>query len=364
MNKKIMNLWKRTAALVLAFALVLVGVCLNGTMVRAESLSSKVNASAYSLPSAVNYTPDSTWNGEITEAYYDRIFAGFYTDETLEEAVSDDWFGSDSIGYVKWLQADVLSVACQVNADLTAESDTAAIRFITTIDALTYSSISFDLTIGVMTISVETSFVFTVVQAYDVADLDAVSIDPSVIADDSVYFAAYTLYNIPQSAFETGIKVTPYLTTLDGTVVAGITRYVHVEDSYNNYVNVGIRLLGTDELAAGLVTLYYDSDVVSFVGVNGELEADMFEELTFLDDGEGTIKILGNVEDITEGVFGGLLASLRFAVIGGTIDDSTFVLEADMGSETDFGSAFCNIYEELTRPEIIRAVCSYYGGDF
>ena len=57
----------------------------------------------------------------------------------------------------------------------------------------------------------------------EVRNANGKKISPTVFSEDSHYMEAYTLNNIPKSAYGKTFTVTPYYTTQDGTIVDGAT---------------------------------------------------------------------------------------------------------------------------------------------
>ena len=91
------------------------------------------------------------------------------------------------------------------------------IRFITSVDSLKYRNVGFKITFNGKTIDKQMTKVYTALNA------GGKKISPKVFSEDSNYMEAYALNNIPQSAFGKEFTVTPYYTTLDGTIVEGAT---------------------------------------------------------------------------------------------------------------------------------------------
>ena len=142
-----------------------------------------------------------------------RIFAGWFIDETCTTAYTED------IGkaYAKFIDENILTVKAQISSGTTANSASTSIRFITSVDSLKYQNVGFKITFNGKTIDKKMTKVYTALNA------NGKKISPKVFSEDSNYMEAYTLNNIPQSAFGKEFTVTPYYTTQDGTIVEGAT---------------------------------------------------------------------------------------------------------------------------------------------
>ena len=142
-----------------------------------------------------------------------KIFAGWFTDETCTTAYTED----TGKAYAKFIDENILTVKAQISSGTTANSEKTSIRFITSVDSLKYQNVGFKITCNGKTIDKQMTKVYTALNA------GGKKIKPTVFSEDSNYMEAYTLNNIPQSAFGKEFTVTPYYTTQDGTIVEGAT---------------------------------------------------------------------------------------------------------------------------------------------
>ncbi len=142
-----------------------------------------------------------------------KIFAGWFTDETCTTAYTED----TGKAYAKFIDENILTVKAQISSGTTANSEKTSIRFITSVDSLKYQNVGFKITFNGKTIDKQMTKVYTALNA------NGKKISPKVFSEDSNYMEAYTLNNIPQSAFSKEFTVTPYYTTQDGTIVEGKT---------------------------------------------------------------------------------------------------------------------------------------------
>ena len=142
-----------------------------------------------------------------------KIFAGWFTDETCTTAYTED----TGKAYAKFIDENILTVKAQISSGTTVNSASTSIRFITSVDSLKYQNVGFKITFNGKTIDKQMTKVYTALNA------NGKKISPNVFSEDSNYMEAYTLNNIPQSAFGKEFTVTPYYTTQDGTIVEGKT---------------------------------------------------------------------------------------------------------------------------------------------
>ncbi len=143
------------------------------------------------------------------------VFSGYYTDATLSESYTE----TTGTAYRKFVDANVLSVKAQKSDGTDGAKN---VRFVTSVDNLNYGKVGFEITVGNKTITKETTTVYTALQA------GTQQVDPSVFSSQSQYMAAYSLWEIPQSAFDTEIKVRAYWETPEGLIVYGAFRTVTV----------------------------------------------------------------------------------------------------------------------------------------
>ncbi|MBR5500222.1 MAG: hypothetical protein IKV74_01700 [Clostridia bacterium] len=152
-------------------------------------------------------------------SYRGNVFSGYFKDAAC--AIPYDAGDSEDPGaaYVKFVDANVLSVKAQKSDGTDGKKN---IRFVTTVDSLNYKKVGFEITVGGKTIFKETTKVYEALQA------GTQQIEPGVFSSQSCYFAAYSLWEIPESAFDTEIKVRAYWETPNGIVVYGAYKTVTV----------------------------------------------------------------------------------------------------------------------------------------
>lgn len=189
--------------------------------------------------------------GTITRTYpkdqEGYVFAGWYTDEACTVSFGTGLPSSGQQAWAKFVDADVLSVKFQISADTVTESSQTNLRMITTVDGFKYQSVGFKISTSKGTITPTTRTVYESLYGY--SDGKGQVYRPSCFSEDSNYFMAYTLKGIQKANFDAKITVTPQWTTLDGTVVDGITRSMSV----NSYLNSQTGLIfNCDEGTGGI----------------------------------------------------------------------------------------------------------------
>lgn len=140
-----------------------------------------------------------------------QIFAGWFTDDTY----TTPYLENTGTAYAKFIDENVLKTKCQWNSSNTA------VRFISSLDSLDYAGagIIFNGTYGGGTITNKTRQIRKLYR-YIRADDELVS--PSIFSKDSRYFLTYTVRDMDAGLGSTW-HITPYLITLDGTTVTGVT---------------------------------------------------------------------------------------------------------------------------------------------
>ena len=158
---------------------------------------------------------------------------------------------------------NVMNVKCQVTEGTDANTDKPVnLRLVTSVDSLNYSEIGFKIYYNgndnpsaatPITAKVDTVFKRIVASAESGVDYNY---NPKVISTDSEYFATVTLLDINPSNFDKPFYIKPYCKTLDGQTIYGVSRYVKVSDSYDDIVNVPVKV--TAEQATGM-TVDFDT---------------------------------------------------------------------------------------------------------
>ena len=180
--------------------------------------------------------------------YAGYIFSGWYTDANCTNALAATTQKGQA--YAKFVKEDILSVKAQVGVDENGKipMDLASIRFVTTVDSLKYQEVAFMVSIQNGTAYTEpkstatdenSRLVYKNLYALDDSG-NTITYAPSVFNSSSKYFKAWTLEDVPASAYSTKIKVTPYWITLDGTKVLGRTSIKTIQSFVNRINNKAV----------------------------------------------------------------------------------------------------------------------------
>lgn len=263
------NYTKQLFATMFAVAFILLGVCIgsdNAKQVYAAEVTTTAHESGkfvyatYADKDEVkNYLGKSAPGTK--EGY---LFAGWYTDEdctqTIKNAKEVDE-ATTSIFYAKYVPENVLSTKVQISLDdisTTDEYDTRNMRFVSSVDDLTYGQVGFALkyqekdSTTWRTFKNEGTYVFTRIVAAE--GNDDYKFSPKVVNTKSEYFITATWKGANETGltndtsegattdFNTGYYVRAYWVTMDGVTVYGPVRYVSVNDGLNtNIINVAVK---------------------------------------------------------------------------------------------------------------------------
>lgn len=200
--------------LCMVFAILLITFCADA--------SEETNSVLYS---SCTYEKEDTVPTNIPAGY---IFGGWYTAENDEDSV----VANPEIGktyFAKFVPEEVLGIKAQISDTLLKgeTTDKAAIRFVTTVDSLKYKKIGFSIKKGTGEVqdpnvtNVVYESLYTVTNENGTAGEKITTAFPSIFHAESKYFKTYTIRNVPDSAYNTDITVTPYWITVDGTRVEG-----------------------------------------------------------------------------------------------------------------------------------------------
>lgn len=153
------------------------------------------------------------------------VFAGWYTDAEMTQPLSEDV--TTGYAYARFVDAQMLSVKCQITEGTTADSETTDLRLLTGVGGLDYRYVAFQVSWNGMSMKLICD------RGYEqlIADDKTIS-STAVFGTEAVYFMSYTLSDVPRESFDEEITVTPGWCTLDGTLVTGTTRLVLIRNGY------------------------------------------------------------------------------------------------------------------------------------
>lgn len=151
------------------------------------------------------------------------IFAGWFTDLECDTVYT----GTSGKAYAKFVNEKVLSVKNQIRIGA-EEAESTGLRFVTTVDTLNYSAVGFEFTINGKKNVVKNDAVYKKLRG--TVNGQILSFSPKAFCEESNYFLAFEIRNIPKASYDVNIKATPYWITLDGTKVYGISRTISVNE--------------------------------------------------------------------------------------------------------------------------------------
>lgn len=164
------------------------------------------------------YRSESGYTAPVKDGF---VFAGWFVDAALTVPLSAD--ATTGYAYAGFVDAEVLTVKCQITHGTTAESGQTDLRLLTGISTLHLQGVTFHLSwedtqlVG--------SGLYEQVQAGGAADTAS-----DVFGQDAAYIMTCTVTNVPRERFDDILTITPGWYTLDGTFVTGTTRTVCISD--------------------------------------------------------------------------------------------------------------------------------------
>lgn len=287
---------------------------------------------------------DGTGTAPIKEGY---VFGGWYIDneDGMKEALSVDEAknladgGSSEVVYAKYVPSYVLSVKVQHEENTSyGDEQSASVRIISSIDSKNYQKVGFDVYInnnpnnklkhdsdgdGIRDSELETTTVYTGLIVGD--EVENPRMPQTIFGTQSEYLSVWKLTGTPDQYDAKIIKVTPYWYTMDGTKVSGLSKFVHIEDGYKEYVNIPINLTTGEGIAAGQLQMKYDPTILKLAesseGITYEKAVEFdgvfkASEMAYHDDGNGTITFVGNAETVnTLKNADDIFANIRFQIV-------------------------------------------------
>lgn len=188
--------------------------------------------------------------------YQNYLFAGWYTTSELNEAIGEDVQTTTETVYAKFVEASVLSVKCQVTQNTEADTEITNMRLISTTDSTNYDKVGFYVKYRGREFDCEEE---TLYKRIETTENITVGFSPVAFNEHSNYFFTHRLLNIRNAYFDEPFYIEPYWVTLDGTTVKGNSRYVRIEDSYNEIVNLPVNLNADAMITSGEISVTYDA---------------------------------------------------------------------------------------------------------
>ncbi len=281
------------------------------------------------------YTDYATYMGshapeEIDNDTTGGLFAGWFQKDgdvykPLENA--SQVTNSDEV-YAKFVPAQMLGVKVQNKAGTKLGEGSTALKVLTGIDSLNYKNVGFELSVVLLSEDGKT-WVKEVSMGEDVKVQNvywtlksgSTTYKPVDLfgTDAAKYFGTTWVKNIGYANYDKIICIKPYIETLDGVRVDGLTKYAHVEDGLEvadregyRWVNVPINVRDTQGVAAGVLKLAKESNGWDCVEVEcGKL----FQEMDYAIKSDESVKLVGNLSDMREDAQANTIyANVRFQV--------------------------------------------------
>lgn len=351
---------KSVLAIVLSIAVVVSGlICMPSEEVRATDADSRV----YEPVTGTVFEDHIKNKTAPTKDNY--LFAGWVTtDGKVIDSIDDtDINENRSNIQAKFIPAHLAGVACQVKANTYDENvDTTELRVVSVVDGGTYQELGFNLyrrrlksdtyvddtvceynvesgtNTNPAAISERYSGLYQYKSSNDTTPTIATPEDLFGSDAEGFYFTTARIGSIPKSVYGSCIFVIrPYWVTADGTYVEGLAEYDRVSDGKNEIVNISVNLKEAQEIAAGKMSIAYDKEKFEYVSADC---GRVFEEMTIQNVTEGTVKCVGNVEDITGNSKhkNDVFVNLRFK--------KKIELQAGNSNFAISDEAFCNVSEQ------------------
>ena len=159
------------------------------------------------------------------------VFAGWCKgSEGSYEVMTEAEKEAASTAVAKFVPKNVLKVKYQIKRDTTSTSESTNLRIITSVDSLKYSNVGFKLTLDGVSAKkdIQSNKVYRTISGYTASDGITCYKPNEQFHSLSKYFMSAVITDVPNGWFGKTFEVTPFWTTLDGTVVTGIKRTLTV----------------------------------------------------------------------------------------------------------------------------------------
>lgn len=267
------------------------------------------------------------------------VFGGWYEDDKGESPLTEDTAAdyekiSGKRAYAKFVPAYVLSVKAQSKSGTSEAVDKTDMRIVSSVDSRKYRNVGITLLLNNKNDKSPepTTTVYTGMEVEEDGKTE-VRTPKQIFGAASEFLTGWRIQNIAKGNYSKILYVRPYWTTMDGTRVEGLARYVHVEDGYKNLVSVPVNLM-TDPLkregiAAGALKVICNDPRFEFYDVQSVENGRIFANMDYHVVDGNTVKIVGNVTGIGRtATADGIFASVRFRLKDGesyTCGNGTFL---------------------------------------
>ncbi len=197
-------------------------------------------------------------NPEQLDGY---VFAGWFREESCDKSTALKQGENSGSAYAKYVPEEVLGLKAQVVNTLrdnnTQNDEIGAMRFVTSVDSLDYAKVGFIIQVGAngkendkYSSTVYKTLLATIGSADGKQDTTYHAWD--IFHKSSRYFKAWTVTDIGAQYYGAEFYVTPYWTTLDGTVVKA-ARSMKTVNGGRTWEYVFIDDTGADDTGAGTI---------------------------------------------------------------------------------------------------------------
>lgn len=329
---------KRNGILVGAIAVVLIvaGILFIPNVAKAEAVEVEGSNGIIYVKDSEKYNFKELWSEKKAPYNEGYVFAGWYSAAEDGAALDAESAAKAEDAWAKFVPDYVLSVRAQIEK-ATKESDGATdIRVLSAIDSEHYLNVGFDIYLAnKIQITMENgSAPLVTTKAFKNILVDGQPVSATTTFGEAAkYYVVWKLTDILDANDSKIIYVRPYWTTLDGTKVEGLAKYVHVEDGYKNLVSVPINLMTGEAIAAGVVKMEY-KEGLTFYGFE---EGRLLKEMAVNYGTKGVVNMVGNAETVDEVIYAdGIYANLRFKKTGTEDANSLITIPEDVSDFTNW----------------------------
>lgn len=198
--------------------------------------------------------------------------------------------------YAKFVPAHVLSVKSQNLATTAVGKGTTNTRFLSAVDSADYQRVGFVINTGSSEKEVDAKKVYRKVYVTD-NDTTNYFTASSLFGAGATYVSVVEMGSIPESVWSNDFYIRPYWVTKDGTTVYGLGKYVRVADAVgtDKYISVPVSLTTAQAIAAGMVTVSYNTAKLDYAGY---VQGRVFDETAVNGAVDGKVTCVANVSDI------------------------------------------------------------------
>ena len=241
------------------------------------------------------------------------VFGGWYADEDGEALTTETAASATDDVYAKFVPSYVLNVKTQNGVEYTDDKQVKRtnIRVVASVDSTKYAEVGFRYDAGNKGVETGATNTVTCAKVFTSLTAEGQPVEPDdLMGPLAKYFVSHRFTKISANSYSSIIYIRPYWKTLDGTVVEGLGKYVHVEDGNKGYVTIPVNLYDAEAIAAGVAEIEYDNTKLTFKDAEG---GRVFKEMASSDKGS-SVKVVGNVETITSNAANpkDIFVSLRF----------------------------------------------------